>query len=207
MQAAVATDMYLKLFESYVRWLESRGSSSGWARITVVFALTAAALLNGGAVIMLIRAAGGPRILDWMARYSWVTWVAVVVCVIVHWLLGRRIPPAVARTSVPITRVWWTSYTDFHPLGGRCSLDTREHDVPENMRQENFYTFFLPAAISDRSAAINAVVAGVIAGALMTLVLGVPGVVWLLRDGGKSQTTVALCEATVILAIVTIGTA
>jgi len=70
MQASVATDMYLKLLESYVRWLESRGSSSGWARITVVFALTAAALLNGGAVIMLIQAAGGPRISDWMARYS-----------------------------------------------------------------------------------------------------------------------------------------
>ena len=74
------------------------------------------------------------------------------------------------------------------------------------MVRENFYTFFLPATIPNRSKAINAVVAGVISGALLTLVLGVPGVVWFIRDGGTSQTTVTLLTATAILAIVTVGT-
>jgi hypothetical protein len=110
MCSAVAFDMYLKLFQSYVRWQESRGSSSQWARITVVFALTAAALLNGGALIMLIQALGGPRVLDWIAGHSWVTWVAAVACVVAHWLLSRKIPPADTGSSAPATRVWWTSY-------------------------------------------------------------------------------------------------
>jgi hypothetical protein len=74
------------------------------------------------------------------------------------------------------------------------------------MVRENFYTFFLPATIPNRSKAINAVVAGVISGALLTLVLGVPGVVLFIRDGATSQTTVILLTATAILAIVTVGT-
>lgn len=54
--------------------------------------------------------------------------------------------------------------------------------------KQDFYTFFLPATIPNRRAAINAVSAGVIAGSLPTLVMGVAGVAGLLRSGGKSQT-------------------
>src|SRR5437899_11237683 len=101
--------MYLKMFESYVRWPESQGNSPRWARITATFALTAAALLNGGAIIMLIQGAGGPRLTDWMAGHLWVTWLVAVVCAAVHWLLGRTIPAAVPRVPpVPVTRFWLT---------------------------------------------------------------------------------------------------
>jgi lysylphosphatidylglycerol synthetase-like protein (DUF2156 family) len=72
--------------------------------------------------------------------------------------------------------------------------------------KQDFYTFFLPATIPNRRAAISAVSAGVIAGSLLTLVMGVAGVAGLLRGGGKSQTTVVVLAAAVLLLIATVGT-
>lgn len=110
MPTAGRLTLYLKLFASYVHWLESRGRPPRWAQITVVFALTAAALANIAAVIILIQATGGPPVVDWVADNSWVTWVAVIACLVSHWFLSRKIPPVDARKSMPVTRVWWTAY-------------------------------------------------------------------------------------------------
>jgi hypothetical protein len=102
--------MYLKLFESYVRWMESQGRSPDKARLIVAFSLTGAALVNLLSAVLLIQNGGGPKIAYWLAEHSWMTWVVVVVCTAVHVLLSRRIPPAITRSGETATRVWWTSY-------------------------------------------------------------------------------------------------
>jgi hypothetical protein len=102
--------MYLRIFESYVRWVESRGSSPLWARVTVVSTLTAAAFMNAIALALIVQAVGGPRIVDWVADHLWVAWVAALVCAAGHWQLGRRMPPANNREPVLVTRTLWTSY-------------------------------------------------------------------------------------------------
>jgi len=74
------------------------------------------------------------------------------------------------------------------------------------MRREGFYAFFFPATIPDRGSAARAVVAGVIASGMLAIVLGIPGLVWLLRSRGNSQLGVTLTAASLILVAVTIGT-
>jgi hypothetical protein len=65
MYSAVTTPgIYLRIFESYVRWAESRVSSPLWARVTAVSALTAAAFMNAIALMLIVQAVGGPRIGD-----------------------------------------------------------------------------------------------------------------------------------------------
>ncbi len=83
------------------------------ARLTAALALSIEALINGGATIMLIQAAGGPPMLDWVARHSWVTWVAAIVCAAAHLVLSRRIPSAHSDQPEAVTRAWWTAYAVF----------------------------------------------------------------------------------------------
>jgi hypothetical protein len=97
--------MYQKLFQSYVWWLESRGKSRDMARLTAALVLSTEALINLGAAIMLIQAAGGPPMLDWVARHSWVTWVAAILCATAHLLLSRRVPSADIGRPATVTRV------------------------------------------------------------------------------------------------------
>jgi hypothetical protein len=76
--------------------------------------------------------------------------------------------------------------------------------MPQNMK-ENFYTFFWPGAISDRRSAIHAIVAGVIAGSLLTGVVGLAGLLYFVRGGASSQVADVLFVTTLVLAVVTIG--
>ena len=111
------TDVYLKIFESYLYWLESRGRSFNSARVTVISALTAAAFINALAVMILIQVAGGPRSVDWMADHLLIAWVAAVMFAVVHWWLSRRVRPLAAKgvkegvqREISPTRRLWTSY-------------------------------------------------------------------------------------------------
>lgn len=101
--------MYLRIFQSYVQWLESRGTPAAWARINGALTLAIAAMINSFAIIFFTQVSGGPRILDWMADHSWVTWPAVASFFAVHLLLSLRIPPRDRRQPIP--RAWWTAYS------------------------------------------------------------------------------------------------
>jgi len=102
--------MYLKLFQSYVRWLESRGRSLEMARVVAALALTIAALLNVGAIVLLVQDLGGPPLIDWTARHSWITWVAVFALAATHLLMSQKIRPIGGPTQIAATRLWWTTY-------------------------------------------------------------------------------------------------
>ena len=69
------------------------------------------------------------------------------------------------------------------------------------------YDFFLPLAIADKKAAINAIVAGTIAAALLTISSGLVAAVWFVRgvDSPAIDRDILLA-ATVIFAVVTVGT-
>lgn len=71
--------------------------------------------------------------------------------------------------------------------------------------RESFYSFFLPRSIADRNAAISGIVAGVIAGFLLTLVTGIASVVGYLRASGGTELTAGPGAIAVIMAIVTFG--
>lgn len=51
----------------------------------------------------------------------------------------------------------------------------------------DYYGFFLPSTIRDRRAAISAIVAGVVANGLLTVLMGFACVVWILREGSKAK--------------------
>ncbi len=70
----------------------------------------------------------------------------------------------------------------------------------------NFFALFLPSAIPDRAAAINAIVAGTIAGLLLTAISAVVGVMLLARLGVESPTTVSLLAMILASSIATVGT-
>ena len=102
--------MYLTLLTSYVRWLESQGKPPTSARQIAALAASAAALANTLAVVMVIQAAGGPRLLEWYSKHAWVVFPAAVVIGAIHWLLCSRIPLGDLRSPRLASRVWWTSY-------------------------------------------------------------------------------------------------
>jgi hypothetical protein len=73
-------------------------------------------------------------------------------------------------------------------------------------RRRNFYALFLPSAIPDRAAAINAIVAGTIAGLLLTAISVGVGVMLLVRLGVESPRTVSLFAMILASSIATVGT-
>jgi hypothetical protein len=72
--------------------------------------------------------------------------------------------------------------------------------------KQDYYGFFLPSTIRDRRAAISAIVAGVVANGLLTVLMGFACVVWILREGSKARMTWTLLAVTVLLVIATVAT-
>jgi hypothetical protein len=73
------------------------------------------------------------------------------------------------------------------------------------MSRQTFYAFFLPESILDRRAAIRAVVAGAVAGGLISAAIGVAAVTRLIAYGIEPRSAV-LIGLTLIFVAVTIGT-
>ena len=71
---------------------------------------------------------------------------------------------------------------------------------------QDFFAFFLPGPITTKRVAVRAIVAGAIAGSLLTLTFGVAAIVVLLRSGGRSQHTADILATTLVLHVLTVGT-
>jgi hypothetical protein len=60
--------MYLRLFESYVHWLEAHGRSERLARFIAICGLTTAAMVNLATVPLFFQMFHGPGVLGWLVE-------------------------------------------------------------------------------------------------------------------------------------------
>jgi hypothetical protein len=72
--------------------------------------------------------------------------------------------------------------------------------------KQDFYAFFLPTRIIDRSAAARAVAAGAVAGFLLAITSGLAAVILLYKDANDHQRAFWLLGATALVTAITVGT-
>jgi len=102
--------LYLKMTEDYLHWLEARGSSLKSARLTVVSSLTMAAMINAAALGLVLRALGGPRVVDWMVNHFWVFAAGAILCGVWHWRYSRGIHSGDNVAGKSARPILWTIY-------------------------------------------------------------------------------------------------
>lgn len=112
--SACQLTMYAKLIESYLSWLEGRGSQGTSAQVAATFAFSSAAVGNLVAALLLLEMLGGPRISAWMAERMWATFVVGLVILIAHArLIDRLIKSAQKKkgsTHSHTKRYLWSWY-------------------------------------------------------------------------------------------------
>jgi hypothetical protein len=97
--------MYQKVFESYVRYEQSRGISFRIARDRGIYRFTFLALLNCAAVMYVIDLAGGPHIPNYIAEHAWVLALFAITLLAIHIGIGHAMqqspkPQLVAQETV-----------------------------------------------------------------------------------------------------------
>lgn len=105
--------MYAKLIESYLSWLEYRGSQGTSAQVAATFAFSSAAVGNLVAALLLLEMLGGPQISAWIAERMWVTFVLGLVILIAHVRLIDRLMKSAQKednTHSHTKRYLWSWY-------------------------------------------------------------------------------------------------
>jgi hypothetical protein len=107
-----AKSVYLTLMESFVLWLESRGSPSSAAAFRAGVAFSLYALVNCVSIVALLTVFGKIPVAGWFVDHSWSLWAMAALFVVVHWPLVQRIKCRAntkPQNNVP-SRLLWAWY-------------------------------------------------------------------------------------------------
>lgn len=83
--------MYLTLFESYVLWLESNGSSATSAVFRAAVAFSLSALISITSATLLLNLFAGIPIESWIDNHQWSIWAAAALITLPHWFVARAV--------------------------------------------------------------------------------------------------------------------
>lgn len=102
--------MYIHLMESFVLWLQSRGSSSSDAVFRAGVAFSGYVLIMAISAAVLLDVIGGFPVAAWLSSNYWCIWILAAAIALVHWPLarsvGRKCATARSRTPIPSPYLW-----------------------------------------------------------------------------------------------------
>jgi hypothetical protein len=83
--------MYMSLFESYVLWMESRGTSSTNAVFRAGVAFSLYALISLTSATLLLNMFAGIPLESWIDDHRWSIWAATALVAASHWYIARSV--------------------------------------------------------------------------------------------------------------------
>jgi len=104
--------VYITLFESFVRWLESRGSSYETAVFRAGVAFSFYSLMFSVSVAILLDMFVRLPVASWIDDHPWFVWAVAALIGVPHWYIARNVASRreKAKGRVGPSRLTWAWY-------------------------------------------------------------------------------------------------